>query len=195
MNHETEVEKNLPLVTYVLNKYFHRFDEDLFQVGCIGLIKGIKTFDSNKKTKKSTYYGKCIYNEIGMYLRRNKTMKRGAHSLMLSIDSLPSNNFAPNLYNTPTYEEILDSGENIEEDFIKKETIKEMLVNLRKLSKREQYVIVYTFGLFNKDKKTQQEIAEILKINQSSISRILKRALIKLKGMMKDEDTSLRISK
>ena len=186
-----EVEKNIKLVTFVLKKYYKRYDEDLFQIGCMGLIKAVRTFDKNKNVKKSVYYSKCIYTEIGKYLRENNTIKRGRNSKILSLDyecdttyKHISNEKCITLYDT------VPSSENIENDFIKREDIKLLLRCIKHLSKQEQMVLTYTFELFGKNKKTQIELGEILKMSQANISRILTRALKKLRGMMKNESNN-----
>ena len=176
-----EVEKNLPLVSYVLNKYFHRWDEDMFQVGCIGLIKGVKTYDKSKNTNKSTYYSKCIRNEIGGYMRLGNTRKRGKDFTTVSLSEPITNE---NLY----LEDIMESDDNVEDVIYKNEELMWLEEHIKLLNEKEQYVLTHYYGLFKNKPKTQCEIAIELNTTQVCVCRTITKSINKLKGMKESED-------
>lgn len=175
-----EVEKNLPLVSYILNKYFHRWDEDMFQIGCIGLLKAVRTYDASKNVAKSTYYTKCIKNEIDCINRKNNMKKRICNKISLS------SNIAENI----ELQDILPSSYSIEEELIKKETLELLYKMVDELSSLDKTILILSFGLFNSEKKTQEEISKIIGVSQASISRRIKKILIKLKGKMNNESNN-----
>ena len=177
---DREVEENMPLVSYVLQKYYHTWNEDMFQIGCVGLIKAVKTFDPSKNVAKSTYYTKCIKNEIDSVNRRNNMKKRSGTTISLNIG------IADNL----ELQDTLADSINIEEDLIKNETLSLLYELLKELSERDKIIITLSFGLFNNEKKTQEEIAKIVGINQASISRCVKRILIRLRGKINNESNN-----
>lgn len=175
---EKEIEDNLKLVTYVLNKYFYNTNEDLFQTGCLGLIKAVDNYNPNKKIKKSTYYAKCIYNAIACNFRHNNCQKRGSGVKELSLDNYMTEDL--------TYMDTLKSDDNIEEELIYNEDLTLMYQCYDKLNEKEKIILMYSFGLFGAEKKTQCEIGAILQMNQTGISRTLKRILLKMRRMMTD---------
>ena len=169
---------NLRLVLSVI-KRFHSSNEnvdDLFQIGCIGLIKAINTFNRNKNIKLATYASRCIENEILMYLRRNNKTK-----MEVSIDEPLNVDWDGN-------ELLLSDILGTEEDTITKdlenEAERRLLVKaINKLSSREKLIVRMRFGLDNPDgeEKTQKEVADYLGISQSYISRLEKRIINRLK--------------
>ena len=182
---DREVEQNLPLVSYVLQKHYHIWNEDLFQVGCIGLMNGIKTFDPTKNFTKSTYYYMCIKNEIG---RENKLLmrqKRGGGETPLSLNIL--------LEEKTELCDILSVDNSIENDLINKETLKFLYECINELENDEKLIVIYYFGLFNKEQKTQIELSKMLNISQAHISRKLKKLLLKLKGKLENESNNRRL--
>lgn len=180
---DKEVEKNLPLVSYILQKYYHKWNEDMFQTGCVGLVKAVKTFDLSKNVAKSTYYTKCIKNEIDSINRRNNMKKRNGTTVSLNIG------IADNL----ELQDILADTINVEEDLIKNETLGLLYELIKDLSSRDKIIITLSFGLFNYDKKTQEEIAKIIGVNQASVSRRVKRILIRLRGKIENESNNRRL--
>lgn len=164
---------NMKLVYFLVNNKFYN-NEDFIEVGIIGLIKGVRSYDSSRGFKLSTYLSRCIINEINMYIRNNAKRKND-----VSLDNMIEDNL--------TFHDILeDDKTNIEDDFILDDDIKRMLKLIDKLSKKEKYIIIKTFGLYNNDKLTQKEIANNLGYSQCHISRLYKNILKKLKCMMEE---------
>lgn len=172
------IEHNLRLVVYIAQ----RFDntgvgvEDLISIGTIGLIKAINTFNPTRKIKLATYASRCIENEILMYLRRNNKTR-----MEVSIDEPLNVDWDGN-------ELLLSDILGTEEDIIYKDLEHEVECTLlgkaiEKLSPREQTIIRLRYGLQSDDgkEKTQKEVADLLGISQSYISRLEKRIMKRLK--------------
>lgn len=177
------IEHNLRLVAHIAKKYENDKDlqEDLISIGTIGLIKGIDTYQKEKSTKLGTYIARCIENEILMHLRSNKKRNLDISlnevlgedkdgSEMTLLDIIPSHNI------------------NIIEHIQKKDRIKKLDDYLKTLTPREKTIIIKRYGLYNTKELTQKEIAKELKISRSYVSRIEKRALIKLLKKYKKEE-------
>ena len=174
------IEHNLRLVVFLAKKYENTgVDlEDLVSIGTIGLMKGVKTFSSDKNIKLATYASRCIDNEILMFLRKNKKI-RGEVSFEESLSYDADGN---ELH----LEDVLGTEADIvtkplEDDINKKLMMKE----IDKLNKRDREIIIMRYGLFNNEEKTQKEVAEILGISQSYISRIEKKVIRRLKTIVK----------
>ena len=174
------IEHNLRLVVFLAKKYENTgVDlEDLVSIGTIGLMKAVKTFSNDKNIKLATYASRCIDNEILMFLRKNKKV-RGEVSFE---DSLSFDADGNELH----LEDVLGTDADIvtkplEEDLNKKIMIEE----INKLSSRDKEIIIMRYGLFNNPEKTQKEVAEILGISQSYISRIEKKVIKRLKNIVK----------
>ena len=172
------IERNLRLVAHVIKKYqnLEEDPEDLISIGTIGLIKAINTFNPVKKIKLATYASRCIENEILMYLRRNSKTK-----LEVSIDEPLNVDWDGN-------ELLLSDILGTDEDVIYKDIENEVERNLLgkaigKLTKREQTIVRLRFGINMPDgrEKTQKEVADLLGISQSYISRLEKRIMKRLK--------------
>ncbi len=174
------IEHNLRLVVFLAKKYENTgYDiEDLVSIGSIGLIKGINTYKIDKNIKLATYASRCISNEILMFLRKNKKRKK---EISLE-DSLNYDNEGNELH----LEDVLGTDSDlvsdeyerqVERDFISKE--------INKLSSREKQIMVLRYGLNNTDSYTQKEVAEMLGISQSYISRIEKKVIKNIKNLMK----------
>jgi RNA polymerase sporulation-specific sigma factor len=172
---------NLRLVVYLAKKFENTGVgvEDLISIGSIGLIKGINTFNPEKKIKLATYASRCIENEILMYLRRTSKMK-----LEVSIDEPLNVDWDGN-------ELLLSDILGTDEDVIYRDMENEAeLLLLRKavdrLSPREREIIELRFGLNRRNGKemTQKEVADILGISQSYISRLEKKIMLRLKKEM-----------
>ena len=175
------VEHNLRLVAHLVKKYDGTGEEsdDLISIGTIGLIKGINTYNVDKGTRLATYAARCIENEILMYLRTLKK-SRGEVSMYDPIGTDKEGN-SINLI------DVLGSdadaiSEQVENEFEQRA----VLDKLKYLSRRERMVIQLRFGLMNGPKKTQREIAKMLGISRSYVSRIEKKAVQKLTEEMKD---------
>ena len=172
------IEHNLRLVVYIAKKFDNTGVgvEDLISIGTIGLIKAINTFNPYKNIKLATYASRCIENEILMYLRRNSKTK-----MEVSIDEPLNVDWDGN-------ELLLSDILGTEEDTIYKdmETEAERKVLIRaigKLSDRERTIVMMRFGLNEPDgkEKTQKEVADILGISQSYISRLEKKIMQRLR--------------
>ena len=175
------IEHNLRLVVYIAKKFDNTGVgvEDLISIGTIGLIKAINTFNPTKKIKLATYASRCIENEILMYLRRNSKTK-----MEVSIDEPLNVDWDGN-------ELLLSDILGTEEDTIYKdlenEAERKLLIRaLNKLNSREKLIVSMRFGLDNPDgkEKTQKEVADLLGISQSYISRLEKKIMQRLKREM-----------
>lgn len=169
------IEHNLRLVAHIVKKYesFNENTDDLISIGTIGLIKGIDTYNPNKPVKLITYAAKCVENEILMYIRQNK---KNMNNLSLD-DSIGYDKDGNEItLGEVLKDEYIDTGDIID--------LKDNVELLRKymgvLTKREKEIIIRRYGLLNKKDETQREIAKDLKISRSYVSRIEKRALVKL---------------
>lgn len=172
------IEHNLRLVVYIAKKFDNTGVgvEDLISIGTIGLIKAINTFNKEKNIKLATYASRCIENEILMYLRRNSKTR-----MEVSIDEPLNVDWDGN-------ELLLSDILGTEEDVIYKDLENEMERKLldkaiQKLSKREQTIIQLRFGLHSPggEEMTQKEVADLLGISQSYISRLEKKIIKRLK--------------
>lgn len=172
------IEHNLRLVVYIAQKFDNTGVgvEDLISIGTIGLIKAINTFNAEKKIKLATYASRCIENEILMYLRRNNKTK-----LEVSIDEPLNVDWDGNEL---LLSDILGTDEDIIYRGIEDEVEKKLLGKaIRKLSDREQTIVRLRFGINMPEgrEKTQKEVADLLGISQSYISRLEKRIMKQLK--------------
>ena len=148
--------------------------EDLVSIGTIGLIKGINTYKLDKNIKLATYASRCIDNEILMFLRKNKRRK-GEISFE---DSLSYDSEGNELH----LEDILGTDDDIVTRPLEEETEKRLLYDeLTRLNERDKQIMSLRYGLFGKKELTQKEVASLLGISQSYISRIEKRVINKLK--------------
>lgn len=174
------IEHNLRLVVFLAKKYENTgFDiEDLVSIGSIGLIKGINTYKIDKNIKLATYASRCIANEILMFLRKNKRKK-----VEISLEETLN-------YDAEGNELRLEDILGTEDDVVPKEL--ENIINKEILKKeidilddREKEIMSLRYGLNNTEEYTQKEVAEILGISQSYISRIEKKVIKKLQTIMK----------
>lgn len=170
------IERNLRLVVYIARKFENTgiYVEDLISIGTIGLIKAINTFNPNKNIKLATYASRCIENEILMYLRKHSNIKTE-----VSIDEPLNVDWDGNEL---LLSDILGTDNDVIYKGIEAEVDKSMLLQaLSKLSKRDRTIMTLRFGLGNRPEKTQKEVADMLGISQSYISRLEKRIIAKLK--------------
>ena len=171
------VERNLRLVVYIAKKFENTgMDiEDLISIGTIGLMKAINTFNTNKNIKLATYASRCIENEILMQLRRITKIKNE-----VSIDE-PLNKDSDG--NELLLADLLGTPNDITSKRIEDEVDKDLLkVAIRKLNKREKEIMNLRFGIDGKtEEKTQKEVAVMLGISQSYISRLEKKIMKKMK--------------
>lgn len=169
------IERNMRLVAHVVKKFHpkHELLDDYISIGTIGLMKAVNSYTPTKKTKLATYAARCIENEILMYLRSLKKvqkdvslhepigMDKDGHSLEIT-DLLPG----------------LDKS--TDEQLVDQEDTNRLYKHLSNLEKRELEIIVRRYGLVGHSPMTQKEISKQLKISRSYVSRIEKRALVKL---------------
>lgn len=170
------IERNLRLVVYIARKFENTGIniEDLVSIGAIGLIKAVNTFDPEKKIKLATYASRCIENEILMYLRRNnKIRSEVSFDEPLNIDWDGNELLLSDVLGT----ENDTIYRNIEEQVDRKLLHKA----LDKLSERERTIMELRFGLQNGEEKTQKDVADMLGISQSYISRLEKRIIKRLR--------------
>ena len=172
------IERNLRLVVYIAKKFDNTGVgvEDLISIGTIGLIKAINTFNPEKKIKLATYASRCIENEILMYLRRSSKTK-----LEVSIDEPLNVDWDGNEL---LLSDILGTDEDVIYRDMETEAEYQVLQGaIKKLSGREQRIVQLRFGINTKngEEKTQKEVADLLGISQSYISRLEKRIIRRLR--------------
>ena len=173
---QTLVERNLRLVVYIAKKFENTGVgiEDLISIGTKGLMKAINTFNTDKKIKLATYASRCIENEILMYLRRSNRLKGE-----ISIDE-PLNQDGDG--NELLLSDILGTDSDITSRRIEDEVDKTLLrASIQKLSNRERNIMELRFGFISGNEKTQKEVADMLGISQSYISRLEKKIINKMK--------------
>ena len=173
------IEHNLRIVVFLAKKYENtKVDlEDLVSIGTIGLIKGIKTYSMDKNIKLATYASRCIDNEILMYLRKNKKIKTEVsfdESLSFDMDG-----------NELHLEDILGTDPDIVTRGLEENLNKRIVIDeINKLSPRDREIIVLRYGLLNGQEMTQKDVAELLGISQSYISRIEKKVIRRIKNVV-----------
>ena len=170
------IEHNLRLVAHIAKKYSSTNidQDDLISIGSIGLIKGINSFNPEKNFKLATYIAKCIENEILMYLRSNK--KRVTDVYLNEPIGKDKDD------NEVTLQEVLENNErNVEDEVDLKLKVKLLYEKMKKILKdREKLIIELRFGLNGEKPKTQKEIAKMMNISRSYVSRIESKAISKL---------------
>ena len=177
---DTLIEHNLRLVVFLAKKYESAGYEieDLVSIGSIGLIKGINTYKIDKNIKLATYASRCIANEILMFLRKNKRRK----TEISFEDALNYDAEGNELH----LEDILGTEEDIVIKEFENSMDKRMLASeINKLDPRDKQIMVLRYGLNNTEEYTQKEVAEMLGISQSYISRIEKKVIKNLKNLLK----------
>jgi len=173
------IEHNLRLVVYIARKFENTGVgvEDLISIGTIGLIKSINTFNTDKNIKLATYASKCIENEILMYLRRNgKTKTEVSIDEPLNVDLDGNELLLSDLLGT--------EGDTVYKNIDEEVDINTLHEAISKLNKREKTIMDLRFGLSGGEEKTQKEVADMLGISQSYISRLEKRIISRLKKEM-----------
>ncbi|MBE6679367.1 MAG: sigma-70 family RNA polymerase sigma factor [Ruminococcaceae bacterium] len=169
------IEHNLRLVAHIVRKYYFTYknQDDLISIGSIGLVKAIDSFDASNGARFATYGAKCIQNEILMYFRSQKKLANEV-SINETIDIDRDGN-------PLTYEDIICVEDTIAEDIDRKlHTKRAMRLINDILTERERIILVLRYGLNNKPAMAQRDVAKLLKISRSYVSRIEKGALEKL---------------
>lgn len=173
------IERNLRLVVYIARKFENTkiSIEDLISIGTIGLIKAVNTFDPDKKIKLATYASKCIENEILMYLRKTSKIKSE-----ISFDEPLNTDWDGNEL---LLSDILGTEGDIVFKYLEEEVDKVLLNEaIDKLSSREKTIVELRFGLVSGLERTQKDVADLLGISQSYISRLEKRIIKRLQKEM-----------
>ncbi len=174
------IEHNLRLVVFLSKKYENtNIDlEDLVSIGTIGLIKAINTYKIEKQIKLATYASRCIDNEILMYLRKNKKRKGEVsfeESLSYDVDG-----------NELHLEDVLGTEPDIVTKSLESEVEKQLLLKeIEKLEDRDKQIMILRYGLLENEEMTQKDVAELLGISQSYISRIEKKVIRRLQVLAK----------
>ncbi len=169
------IEHNLRLVAHIVKKYETKdiSADDLISIGTIGLIKGIDSYSINKGVKLTTYAAKCAENEILMYFRSNKKYNNN-----ISLEDIIGHDKDGG--DITLMDVLKENSINIENTIEFKDNIRSLSKYLNVLNKRELEIIKMRYGLLNEEEKTQKEISKKLHISRSYVSRIEKRALIKM---------------
>lgn len=177
------IEHNLRLVAHIVKKYDSKENntDDLISIGTIGLIKGIDSFKHDKNIKLTTYAAKCIQNEILMHFRNNRK-----HINDVSLNDSIGYDKDGNEINL--IDVIKSNDEDIVTQLHKNDSVNTLINYLKILNDREKEILVKRYGLFNNDELTQKEISEQMNISRSYVSRIEKRALLKIyKKFLKEQ--------
>lgn len=177
---DTLIEHNLRLVVYVAKRYDNSTNcplEDLISIGTIGLVKAINTFKADKNIKLATYASRCIENEILMYLRKNNKIR-----YEISLDEPLNIDYDGN-------ELLLGDIVGTEDDLVEQEMMKSdqrklFYEALKDLNQREKEILILRYGLSNHDELTQKDVAKLLGISQSYISRLEKKIIKKLRNQL-----------
>ncbi len=172
------IEHNLRLVVFLAKKYENTgVDlEDLVSIGSVGLIKGVNTYKLDKNIKLATYASRCIDNEILMFLRKNKRRK----TEVSFEDNLSYDSEGNELH----LEDVLGTDSDIVTKELEHEVEKKMLYKeIENLNERDKKIMILRYGLYDVDEMTQKDVANLLGISQSYISRIEKKVIKKLKQL------------
>ena len=173
------IEHNLRLVVYIAKKFDNTGVgvEDLISIGTIGLIKAINTFDPVKNIKLATYASRCIENEILMYLRRNsKTKMEVSIDEPLNVDWDGNELLLSDILGTDSDSVYKDIESGVEKELLRSA--------LARLPERERRIMNLRFGLDGREEMTQKDVADLLGISQSYISRLEKKIISRLKNEM-----------
>jgi len=176
---QTLIERNLRLVVYISRRFENTGIniEDLISIGTIGLIKAIGTFKTDKNIKLATYASRCIENEILMYLRKTNNQKTE-----VSFDEPLNTDWDGNEL---LLSDLLGTDVDVVMRPLEEDVDRELLMEaLNKLTDREKSIIIMRFGIGGKEEKTQKEVADLMGISQSYISRLEKRIIVRLKREM-----------
>ena len=173
------IEHNLRLVAHIVKKYDHSKEEtdDLISIGTIGLIKGIDSFSYKHGTRITTYCARCIENEILMYLRKNNKIR-----YEISLDEPLNIDYDGNEL---LLGDIVGTDDDlVEQEMLKSDQKKIFYEALKELNEREKEILILRYGLSNNDELTQKDVADLLGISQSYISRLEKKIIKKLRSQL-----------
>lgn len=178
------VERNLRLVAHIMKKYYAMSadQEDLISIGTIGLIKGISTFKPEKGARLATYAARCIENEVLMHFR---SQKKSMGDVSLS-DYIETGSDGVPL----SFMDVICSEEDFAEQYAERETVEKLHKGLQlALDHRERKIIALRYGIGTQNCLTQHEVADLLGISRSYVSRIEKKALAKLQQYLKESQS------
>ncbi len=172
------IRHNLRLVAHIVKKYYaaNIEQEDLISIGTIGLIKAVNSFDNTKGARFATYAARCIENEILMQFRSDRKLQNDI-SIQEPIDSDKDGN-------SLTLNDIVADTFSVPDDYERKELSRRLYQVVDRLSGRDRQIVILRYGLFESKPMTQQQVAELLHISRSYVSRIEKKALQQMKGML-----------
>ena len=177
---DTLIEHNLRLVVYVAKRYDNSTNcplEDLISIGTIGLVKAINTFKADKNIKLATYASRCIENEILLYLRKNNKIR-----YEISLDEPLNIDYDGNEL---LLGDIVGTDDDlVEQEMMKSDQRKLFYEALKDLNEREKEILILRYGLSNHDELTQKDVAKLLGISQSYISRLEKKIIKKLRNQL-----------
>lgn len=176
---ETLIVHNLRLVVYIAKKFESTGIgiEDLISIGTIGLIKAVNTFSVEKNIKLATYASRCIENEILMYLRKNNKIR-----YEISLDEPLNIDYDGNEL---LLGDIVGTDDDlVEQEMLKSDQKKIFYEALKELNEREKEILILRYGLSNNDELTQKDVADLLGISQSYISRLEKKIIKKLRSQL-----------
>ena len=177
---DTLIEHNLRLGVYVAKRYDNSTNcplEDLISIGTIGLVKAINTFKADKNIKLATYASRCIENEILMYLRKNNKIR-----YEISLDEPLNIDYDGNEL---LLGDIVGTDDDlVEQEMMKSDQRKLFYEALKDLNEREKEILILRYGLSNHDELTQKDVAKLLGISQSYISRLEKKIIKKLRNQL-----------
>lgn len=177
---DTLIKHNLRLVVYVAKRYDNSTNcplEDLISIGTIGLVKAINTFKADKNIKLATYASRCIENEILMYLRKNNKIR-----YEISLDEPLNIDYDGNEL---LLGDIVGTDDDlVEQEMMKSDQRKLFYEALKDLNEREKEILILRYGLSNHDELTQKDVAKLLGISQSYISRLEKKIIKKLRNQL-----------
>ena len=173
------IRHNLRLVAHIVKKYYASStdQEDLISIGTVGLIKAVNSFDNTKGARFATYAARCIENEVLMQFRAGKKSQNDV-SIQEPIDSDKDGN-------SLTLNDVVADTFDVHEDYERKEETEALYRVVNRLSGRERQIVIMRYGLSGTQPLTQQQVADILHISRSYVSRIEKKALEELRAMMR----------
>ena len=173
------IERNMRLVAHVAKKYQNPEDEmeDLISIGTIGLIKAVETYKEDYGSRLATYAARCIENEILMYLRKNNKIR-----YEISLDEPLNIDYDGNEL---LLGDIVGTDDDlVEQEMLKSDQKKIFYEALKELNEREKEILILRYGLSNNDELTQKDVADLLGISQSYISRLEKKIIKKLRSQL-----------
>lgn len=178
------IEHNLRLVVYVAKKYDSVQNgsiEDLISIGTIGLVKAVNTFKMDKNIKLATYASRCIENEILMFLRKNNKLRQE-----ISLDEPLNVDYDGNEL---LLSDIIGTEQDIvQEEMTHRDQKEKFYQELKHLNHREKEILMMRYGLIGHEELTQKDVAEILGISQSYISRLEKKIIKKLRNKLNNDE-------